>query len=358
MKDWGDGFSMTVSETDPSDTLRLRKRSWDDPIAEYTPKRNAWAGSLSFFSHLILFLLLAWFWQPAIRGTGGSDDRPIGIAMVKPSPAGREYFLVNPQSSTGSAGENDNRSDSEKALSDGGAMAAALDVSELLQGLQSEGTSDATGDMNQKSGSLGLGEINADIGNPGSIPKATTTVFGVTGSGTRFVYVFDRSDSMNGYQGLPLATAKRELIQSLQTLDKVHQFQIVFYNDAPTPFKAVTDTTPKMLFGDQPSKQDAESFVRAMFATGGTEHAAALRMGLSMGPDVIFFLTDAADPPLKNSQLQQIVDRAVKNGTTIHCIEFGAGPSAGDGGWIRELAEETTGKYRYVDVQSFSGDKP
>ena len=34
--------------------------------------------------------------------------------------------------------------------------------------------------------------------------EATTMVFGVSGSGSRFVYVFDRSDSMNGFGGKPL----------------------------------------------------------------------------------------------------------------------------------------------------------
>jgi hypothetical protein len=91
-----------------------------------------------------------------------------------------------------------------------------------------------------------------------------------------------------------------------------------------------------------------------MMATGGTEHANAIRMALAMGPDVIFFLTDASDPPMKNSQMQQIIDRATRNGTTIHCIEFGAGNSSG-GGWIAELARETSGEYRYVDLQQLDG---
>jgi hypothetical protein len=52
--------------------------------------------------------------------------------------------------------------------------------------------------------------------------------------------------------------------------------------------------------------------------------------------------------------MQQIIDRATRNGTTIHCIEFGAGNSSG-GGWIAELARETSGEYRYVDLQQLDG---
>jgi hypothetical protein len=50
-----------------------------------------------------------------------------------------------------------------------------------------------------------------------------TQFFGLSGKGSRFVYVFDRSLSM---QGQPLAAAKRELLASLSHLERVHQFQI------------------------------------------------------------------------------------------------------------------------------------
>ena len=45
----------------------------------------------------------------------------------------------------------------------------------------------------------------------------------------KFVYVFDRSTSM---EGAPLAAAKQQLIESLQSLDSVHQFHIIFFNHA------------------------------------------------------------------------------------------------------------------------------
>lgn len=334
-----------------ADPMKLSKRQLQDALPDSETRRNvpAWALSLTF--HVLLLLLLAWLWQPVRRGTGETADRPIGIAIASPTVAGREYFLTEASAGGSAAAAAESPNNSEAT---GSTAEAPLDIGELLSGLEAAG-GESTGDLNSKVGSSGLGELGAEIGSSGNIPKATTTVFGVTGTGTRFVYVFDRSDSMNGYDGKPLATAKRELIQSLKSLQQVHQFQIVFYNDAPTFFRGVVSNTPKMLFGDETSKIAATDFVRSMLATGGTEHANAIRMALAMGPDVIFFLTDASDPPLKNSQMQQIVDRATRNGTTIHCIEFGAGPSAGSGGWIAELAKETSGQYRYVDVQQLEG---
>ena len=61
--------------------------------------------------------------------------------------------------------------------------------------------------------------------------KARTSLFGVVGEGYKFVYVLDRSGSMDGK---PLRAVKEELIRSLSTLGSVHQFQIIFYNHQPT----------------------------------------------------------------------------------------------------------------------------
>ncbi len=36
--------------------------------------------------------------------------------------------------------------------------------------------------------------------------EAHTSVFGAEGTGSKFVYVFDRSASMDGYQGRPLSS--------------------------------------------------------------------------------------------------------------------------------------------------------
>ena len=60
---------------------------------------------------------------------------------------------------------------------------------------------------------------------------------GAEGTGTKFVYVFDRSGSMEGYGGRPLASAKHQLISSLTQLNDACQFQIIFYNEQPEIFR-------------------------------------------------------------------------------------------------------------------------
>jgi hypothetical protein len=175
---------------------------------------------------------------------------------------------------------------------------------------------------------------------------AETQVFGVRSRGGRFVYVFDRSASMEG--GL-LSAAKRELIASLQALDGRHQFQIIFYNDRPSLMPAVHGGGPRMAFAEEPGKRLAASFVGGVFADGGTNHLQALEMALALKPDVIFFLTDAEEPQMRPEELAAV--RRMNRGTRINTIEFGAGEQRAAMNFLQRLAAENGGQHAYVDVQ-------
>jgi len=172
-----------------------------------------------------------------------------------------------------------------------------------------------------------------------------TQVFGVRGKGSRFVYVFDRSSSM---EGAPLAAAKRELIASLQSLQSVHQFQIIFYNQEPHVMPDFRGRSAAMVFADEPGKRLAASFIGSIFAHGATDHMQALRTALSMRPDVIFLLTDANEPQLRAGELIKI--RQLNPGTSINAIEFGIGPAAPRYNFLQQLAAENGGQHVYVDV--------
>lgn len=169
--------------------------------------------------------------------------------------------------------------------------------------------------------------------------EGQTQVFGVTGRGSRFVYVFDRSLSM---EGAPLAAAKRELLASIARLERTHQFQIVFYNEKPRMMQP-----QRMFFADENGIGQAESFVRSITAAGGTDHLQALQLALRMQPDVIFLLTDADEPPLTAKQLAEI--RRNNGGAAINVIEFKSGPNQDKGAFLRHLADENRGQYKYVD---------
>ncbi len=187
---------------------------------------------------------------------------------------------------------------------------------------------------------LALGpQLPADDGRTGQ-----TQVFGLVGRGSRFVYVFDRSLSM---QGAPLAAAKRELLASLKQLEPTHQFQIVFYNERPRVMQS-----PQLLFADENGLAQAQSFVNSMTAAGGTDHLQALQLALRLRPDVIFLLTDAEEPPLTSRQLDDI--RRDNAATNINVIEFKSGPNPGKRGFLQQLAAQNRGQYKYVDSSALS----
>ncbi|MFN3188950.1 MAG: hypothetical protein ACE361_00385 [Aureliella sp.] len=302
----------------------------------------AWALSLVF--HVSIITLLGVFWVARPSGTGGQSDRPIGIAVVYKS-AGQENYYLNGdgQSNTSDAASNLQNLLPSAEVSNAAEAAESALISDLVPGSSSAGA-----DTGSAAGAFGLGDGGGSLGGSGEAPKVKTTVFGIEGEGSRFLYVFDRSDSMNGYGGAPIQSAKSELLKSLESLGPSHQFQIIFYNDSPLPFGGLNSGT-RLLRGDDKDKTAAQRFVRDVAAVGGTQHIDALRMAMRMNPDVIFFLTDAdAAPP--SQDIERLHSQAARIGATIHTIQFGRGSNQSGGGWIEYLATQSGGKYRYIDV--------
>jgi hypothetical protein len=182
---------------------------------------------------------------------------------------------------------------------------------------------------------------------------AETQLFGVRGRGNRFVYVFDRSSSM---EGAPLAAAKRELLASLAALSSANQFQVIFYNQQPQPMPAFRGGAATMTAADELGKRQAASFAGSIFADGATDHLAALRMALGLRPDVLFLLTDANEPRLSPAELVAI--RRLNRQTTIHAIEFGLGPPQRPLNFLQQLAMENGGQHTYIDVTLLRGGTP
>lgn len=175
--------------------------------------------------------------------------------------------------------------------------------------------------------------------------RATVMVFGARGEGTRFVYLFDHSTSM---EGAPLAAAKQQLIASLDALESTHQFQIIFFNHDVQAWD-LTAGQRRVPFASDANKRLAAHFVRSVIAAGGTDRVAPLRRALAASPDVVFFLTDA-DDAMAEYDLAETIDRAQRSGTAIACIEFGVGAAGASANFLTRLAAATGGDYVYVDT--------
>ena len=182
-----------------------------------------------------------------------------------------------------------------------------------------------------------------------------TSLFGASDRGSKFVYVIDRSWSMEG-EGIgvtPMSMAKTELIASISRLDETQQFQIVMYNEAPTVLVADNGRFD-YFFGTDVQRLDAVRQMSLVQPTGGTSHFPALKRALELAPDVVFFLTDGQEPALSAKELNQL--SRLGRGARIHCIEFGKGPPIAGfgvglpGNWLKKLASANEGTYVYHDV--------
>lgn len=306
----------------------------------------AWLISLLF--HVAAVVLLGVFWTAQPSGTGGQADRPAGIAVVYESQGEESYELQDSNDTESGATDSVSPSASiENSLNSSSALvdSAQQELSNLLPGSVSAGA-----ESEAAAGGVGLSGGGEGLSGSGGVSTVKTKVFGIEGEGNRFLYVFDRSGSMNGYSGAPLREAKRELTQSIESLGEAHQFQVIFYNEFATVYGGANPGGPKLLRGDEESKRKALRFIRNISADGSTEHIPAIRRGLSMNPDVLFFLTDADEPVPSSSEMESLFKAASRSGTTIHCIEFGSTNRQNSGGWIEELSRQTLGQYRYINL--------
>jgi len=182
------------------------------------------------------------------------------------------------------------------------------------------------------------------------VPRGPATSFSLFGgpsiSGRKFVFVLDRSASMDSTADQLMRLSTEELSKALAALNEAHDFQIMAYNQ-----RTVTLTPPDLLPASEEHKARAIPFLRNLPSVGGTNHLGALYHAISYRPDAILFFSDGGEPFLSKEALRQI--RSQTGGTIqIHCFEFGLGIPEADqpSGFMQALARQNRGTYLYIDV--------
>lgn len=327
-------------------TAQLESIQPADQTAWVKSRRTMPAWLMSLLIHALIGTLLILTVQTVSKGIGDEPARKGTIALANRSAESTEYES-NDNAANATGQQTSDAQQAEQAI-DSALPALDLppsDIGNLLpRGDESIGGQQSDGLPSAGSQLEGGAPSKGGLGDEG-----TTTVFGAEGKGSRFVYVFDRSASMTG---APLNAAKAELLKSLDDLQKLHQFAIIFYNQEPLAFSPRGDR-PQLVFADEQGKNLAKQFVRGVIASGGTKHLDALKLALKMNPDVIFFLTDADQPALLPHELEEI--HRLNRGISIHAIEFGYGKYDGRRNFLVKLAEGNDGKHVYVDISGLRG---
>jgi hypothetical protein len=344
-------------------------------------RRPLWAWLMSVLLHLFVLTTIGLVAQrpPAVTGAAVEPDRPVSVAWVHrrveqdeaawqadagpvdPNPQPPPLNAPQPAASSASAAS----SSPADGLPPPPDFAPPLDLTAVLAEMtaavgpqRSAGSVAAELDGDALLGASGEGRAgmgDRGLGMAAGGSAGTASLFGISGSGSRLVYVVDRSDSMNSFGGRPWRAAKTELKRSLATLAPSQSFQLVLYNDQPRPYRAGTaGPLVQMLRGEADLISGAQRYLDSAQAFGGTDHATALRLSLRMAPDLLFFLTDGHIPSLSGQELAEVRALAQRSGTVIHAIEFGTEPSPHPNTFVRALAEQNGGEYRYFDVRQFS----
>lgn len=310
---------------------------------------------ISLVVHALLVILLGYVASRELHGTGA----PVNAVLITSSSSiTNEDYFDDEQAVEMAAAED--ASDSPPTESqDGTSEGAASGLAAIADGPPPVDSSTALPSTELASATAGEAMSGTATGAAGFAngPRrpaaihgkfARTHVYGVPGEGNTFVYVFDHSSSMGTGAGSPLASAKRELLASLDDLGDENRFQIIFYNDQQT-IMDLGRGFAGLVFADKRAKTLAHRFVEGVMADGATRHFEALQKALRMAPDVIFFLTDADEPALSDARLSQI--RRLNGGrTTINTIEFGEGAQPRRDNFLARIARDNGGQYVYIDI--------
>ena len=183
-------------------------------------------------------------------------------------------------------------------------------------------------------------------GNPGAgkgTAPAGPSFFAIATQAASVVYVIDHSASMGLHGSFEIA--KRELLASLERLPAHTRFQVIVYNRTAEPVHL--DSGAALAPASPDNKQRVATFLEALRAEGGTDHANALKRALTLQPEVIFFLTDADD--LKLAQIQAVT-HINRGRTIIHTVELSSGIQTRDDSSLEMLARANRGVCRFVTV--------
>jgi len=111
-------------------------------------------------------------------------------------------------------------------------------------------------------------------------------------------------------------------------------------------------TKRKLLVADDQNKQLVKNFFEGLGAFGSTNHFYGLIAGLDLQPDVLVFMTDGGSPALSPHQLDRVRKMAGSR-TDIHCIQFGSGPLQERDNFMKKLAKQNRGTFRYINVHNW-----
>ena len=211
---------------------------------------------------------------------------------------------------------------------------ASMKPADLFVDLESELKAEGTLEASREGingGGQGKGKTSTNI-------SATTSFYGVRGTGIRFAFVCDVSGSMSG---APFQRLMRELQESITRLPPYAQFYVVFFNDDvfplywPEPVATMVPAVPA-------NKARLLTWMGRVRPDGHTYAFEAINTAFNVQPDTIFLLTDGAF-----SDEVQVMEAFKSMGqqrlVSVHTVSIGRSSVV-----LQQIAGMNRGLYREV----------
>lgn len=350
-------------ETRPS-MNSVNKPSLPTDIAAAEPQRMWPSWLMSLLLHGLVFGGLVWgFDRHGVPEGSGAEFRDVGLFDKGDLPGDSSADSPSPDSAasrnaaeSGAAGTSSAEPLLSGSVPDAGpAVSLQLPVATTI----GSGVPLTTGRPNAAAGAAGQPHPGSGRGNGtvrgapggGSGPRFGksdgTSFFQVSAQGEHFFYVVDCSGSMD--ENNAIGVARAELMASIERLDSIKRFQVLFYDSDLHP---MLNGKQDVFFATDINRTFARQFINSQQPRSGTMHRPALMTALRSAPDVIFFLTDGDTPELTARDLQDLLGTN-RNNSQIHVIQFGKGAKLGGTNWLEQLAKDHRGTYRYRDVAAF-----
>lgn len=185
--------------------------------------------------------------------------------------------------------------------------------------------------------------------------------FGTVAYGNHFVYILDKSTSMNRSMSGPpapdsrFARARYELLRSVDKLAPYQSFYVILFSTTTRRMFDDESPAPVTIPATAENKLRLRQWLETAEVGGGTDPREALFLALSIAPDAIFFLSDgdfnrvtgrekhrlfAGDP-----EAEQLVQRLNRTCIPIHTFAY-EDPSSKER--MEKLAQLSGGDYKYI----------
>lgn len=206
--------------------------------------------------------------------------------------------------------------------------------------------------------------LSGSLANDGVGDGKSAMFFGTKASGRRFIFVVDRSVSMEyGSHNFPSAeafnrydVAKSELLQAIKSLQPHQEFFVfLFAGDTLAMFDADLGAEHALIAATAQNKQRFRDWLDRVPLGDGTDPREGLKIAMRMKPDAIFMLSDGEFVSERNDRrpkTREIVDSQTSRGTAVPIntvsLEVESTKAA-----MKYIADRTSGKFRFLRIADY-----